>query len=263
MAPRGDPGPRGGGPRTSRWGTPDPEGEDQDSEEGARDPKEEPRAPREEPPTRGRPLRVPGAPLSQAALVRRLCAVRAVGAGGDPVPPRRRPGPPRPSAAYLGGRHHSDLLEVVVRHAGCQPRGTAGAGLPPGSRTSAGCASLPGAPASSGAASGCHGAPSRPEVPGGWRGVEGGGWGRGGMGRTGLRDGDPELRVLGGRGVWGSRARELGSPEDSGVGAPGCRRGIRWGARRRPRSAGAGGGGDKPWGPRPRSASARWAPRPP
>lgn len=64
-------------------------------------------------------------------------------------------------AAYLGGRHHRDLLEVVVRHACDQPRGTAArtsAGVGRGEvqrvggtsaevdGTSASFASLPGAP---------------------------------------------------------------------------------------------------------------------
>lgn len=64
-------------------------------------------------------------------------------------------------AAYLGGRHHRDLFEVVVRHACDQPRGmaartSAGVGRGEGQRvggtsaevdgTSASFASLPGAP---------------------------------------------------------------------------------------------------------------------
>lgn len=93
-------------------------------------------------------------------------------------------------AAYLGGRHHRDLFEVVVRHACDQPRGmaartSAGVGRGEGQRvggtsaevdgTSASFASLPGAPYVSPPprpASASHSAPARPE-----EGSRGRGWG--------------------------------------------------------------------------------------
>lgn len=120
------------------------------------------------------------------------------------------------AAAYLGGRHHRDLLEVVVRHACDRPRGSADGGrdfrrdFRRGGGTSADGRHFRTPPASPGSASESHGAPGRRQVPAEEvAGIRGGGGGREGQ----VRAGRP-----------GSGAR--GAPGPGGLGGlGGCLRG--------------------------------------
>lgn len=171
------------------------------------------------------------------------------------------------AAAYLGGRHHRDLLEVVVRHACDRPRGSADGGrdfrrdFRRGGRDFRRRASLPDAP--------CvpwlrFRVARRPRPAAGPRG--GSRWDpRGRRGERGAGPGGPtRLGGAGGSGSWGPRGPRGVSqgPGDGGTSSRRRRTRERDAAERAGNAAGRGGPSSAPPAPRRRGRSGPASPGP-